>query len=754
MKIDSVEIYNFRKLQAAKLEFSQKQTLLVGANNSGKTSAMVAMRLFLKDREGFSPTDITASNWKALESIAQSWIDGNDDSKLTALVTQLPYMDTWLHVSETELHHVAHLIPSLDWKPGRLGVRIRLEPKSLSDMVNEYSKVRQKALDRLDQYSKSKNGDIGDFSLWPKSYQDFLQRRMSGLFSLNAYLLDPDKPADEKPADESPVKDALSPQILPESAQALGPNPFSGLFQIREIKAQRGFADASTSNQPGDDDAENRTPTSKRKLSEQLQAYYQQHINPDKDPTEEDVLALGAFHTAQRTFDELLQEGFSKAIKELELLGYPGFANPKMSISTRIKPTDGLKHPSAVQYDISGDATPLRLPEDYNGLGFQNLISMVFLLMRFRDDWMQVGKQSSNTTTGQHELIAPLQLVLIEEPEAHLHAQVQQVFMRRALNVLRHHDLLKEEDSPFSTQLIVSTHSSHIAHEVAFEDLRYFKRRPASADRVSTSVVANLSGLFGDDNETARFASRYLRTTHCDLFFADGAIMIEGAAERILLPHVIALHHKALAERYITLLEIGGSHAHRLRPLIELLEIPTLLVSDLDAIDPANNRKSVLPKTGANFETANSVLKTWLPKLKNVDDLLNSDSVPQIVGGGFGHIGVVYQRAQLVQCKGDATEQSLVPSTFEDALVLSNLEIVSTMSGTGMTNTFADLVKKSTTADELLKGIFKRLSKNPQKAAFALDLLSIKDMEALTAPPYITNGLTWLNTHLSQGDSE
>jgi len=456
MNIDSVEIHNFRKLHSAKLELSNNQTLLVGANNSGKTSALVAMRLFLKDREGFSPTDITASNWKTLESIAQNWIDDKVEADLTSLVAELPYMDTWLHVSDTELHHVAHLIPSLDWKPGKLGVRIRLEPKSLSDLVTEYSEVRRKSLVRLEEYSKSKEGEIGDFSLWPKSFQDFLQRRMPSLFTLNSYLLDPTKPADDEPSD-----DVLSPQILSESAQALGPDPFSGLLHIREIKAQRGFADASVGKQKSDDDAENRTPASKRKLSEQLQAYYQQHINPDKDPTEEDVSALGAFHTAQRTFDELLQDGFSKALLELESLGYPGIANPKLSISTRIKPTDGLRHPSAVQYDISGDATPLHLPEDYNGLGFQNLISMVFLLMRFRDDWMQVGKQSSNQTDPQRELIAPLQLVLIEEPEAHIHAQVQQVFMRRALNVLRNHELLRGDDSGFSTQLVVSTHSSH-----------------------------------------------------------------------------------------------------------------------------------------------------------------------------------------------------------------------------------------------------------------------------------------------------
>ncbi len=545
MRIDSVEIYNFRKLHKAKLDLSKSQTLLVGANNSGKTSAMVALRVFLKDRGGLSVKDVTASNWSSLEDIATGWLAPEYEigSDLSAIVAQLPFVDVWVCVSDDELHHVAHLIPNLDWKSGALGVRIRLEPKSFPGVISEFRDVRQKALDRLAQYEETQ-GSAEDFSLWPKSFQDFLERRMSALFALNAYLLNPTKPA----LDPTTGEHTLQPQELPDIAIGIGPNPFSGLLHIREIKAQRGFADASDGKVSSEDDGEDRSPTSKRKLSDQLQAYYRRHLDPDKDPTEEDVSALGAFHSAQKTFDERLQQGFSAAIGELETLGYPGIANPKLAISTRIKPTDGLSHPSAVQYDISGNETPLRLPEDYNGLGFQNLISMVFLLMRFRDDWMQVGKYSGSDDVADPDLIAPLQLILIEEPEAHLHAQVQQVFMRRALDVLRNHDLLKQEDSPFATQLVVSTHSSHIAHEVEFADLRYFKRKPATADTVPTSDVANLSGLFGDDSATSQFAARYLRTTHCDLFFADGAIMIEGAAERILLPHFIKNAHKRLSE--------------------------------------------------------------------------------------------------------------------------------------------------------------------------------------------------------------
>ena len=65
--------------------------------------------------------------------------------------------------------------------------------------------------------------------------------------------------------------------------------------------------------------------------------------------------------------------------------------------------------------------------------------------------------------------------MLVEEPEAHLHVQVQQVFIRKAYSVLRNHEKLGKSDA-FSTQLVISTHSSHIAREEEFANLRYFKR--------------------------------------------------------------------------------------------------------------------------------------------------------------------------------------------------------------------------------------------------------------------------------------
>ena len=69
MKLTRIEVFNFRKLRRARLNMSNKQTLLVGANNSVKTSAMKALRKFLKDCGGIDTRDLTASNWAVIEQI-------------------------------------------------------------------------------------------------------------------------------------------------------------------------------------------------------------------------------------------------------------------------------------------------------------------------------------------------------------------------------------------------------------------------------------------------------------------------------------------------------------------------------------------------------------------------------------------------------------------------------------------------------------------------------------------------------------
>lgn len=119
-------------------------------------------------------------------------------------------------------------------------------------------------------------------------------------------------------------------------------------------------------------------------------------LDPEKSPSSEDLDILQAAEQARQVFDKNLIIKFAPAIRELEELGYPGIADPKLTIATKMVMGETLKHDAAVQYTLSRSDTTLKLPEKYNGLGYQNLISMVFDLMRFRDDWMHEGKAETD----------------------------------------------------------------------------------------------------------------------------------------------------------------------------------------------------------------------------------------------------------------------------------------------------------------------------------------------------------------------
>jgi hypothetical protein len=372
--------------------------------------------------------------------------------------------------------------------------------------------------------------------------------------------------------------------------------------------------------------------------------------------------------------------------------------------------------------------------------------------MSFRDDWMQVGKMGKKAAIKSDDdlVIPPLHLVLVEEPEAHLHAQVQQVFIREAYKILRKHSNLGQNNS-HTTQLTISTHSSHIAHECEFSYLRYFRRKPAECvGEVPISTVINLSEVFGKDEETERFVTRYIKTTHCDLFFADAAILIEGSAERILVPHFIREHFPELSRSYLTLLEINGSHAHRLRPLIEHLGLTTLIVADLDSVNPASNNSSIQPARKQNLTTKNETLKTWLPEKFLIDELLDlNDDFKVKEYDPLFCIRVAYQCPIMTRLNAIKAPEEFLSRTFEDALVFENIDIFKDFGENGLAKKFKTAINQSNDIESLGQEIFKALQGTSDKAGFALDILCMKDLKNLKVPTYLNEGLAWLQEKMS-----
>ena len=735
MNIIFFEIQNFRKLKSCRVEIASQETILIGANNSGKTSAMDAMILFLKNnrRKDIAATDFTLSNWSHINKIGKQWADSGEDNKPDLTLEQwlpyLPSIDVWLEANDADIHHVIHLLPTLDWKPDqKLGVRLVFAPKDIEKLYKDFQDA-YKIARNTEPITSSK--DKSKLSLWPDSMWDFLDRELHRHFEVKSYILDPTQCCD-------PENGVAKPQPLPTDSEPMGREPFDGLFKIDVISAQRGFSDPKT-----EDDSHSGFAS----LSTQLRQYFSKHLDPSESPDASDIGALQAIEAAKTVFDEKLKTSFAPAIGELEGLNYPGFSDPQISLTSKINPIDSLDHKTAVQFNVlpeDTDSMSLALPEKYNGLGYQNLISIVFSLIRFRDEWMRVGK-AAKRQRNDDPIIEPLHIVLIEEPEAHLHAQVQQVFIKKAYQVLLNNDRLKNGE--LSTQLIVSTHSSHIAHELDFTCLRYFRREPArKKGEIPSATVVNLSKTFGDATETSKFATRYIKSTHCDLFFADAAILVEGSAERMLVPHFIRHKFQKLDQSYISLLEIGGSHAHRLRPLLETLGLLSLVITDLDSIGEYDTKK-VFPERNKNYRTGNTTLKKWVPGKELLDELLDLPDNEKQSENGL--IGVAYQCPIRLTYKDDSDEEEAIPYTFEDSLALTNLKLFRDYQDPkGLLKKLTNALGKETLNDASVD-MFKELGIG-SKAEMALELFYLTEPSDLEPPDYISDGLKWLEGKLAE----
>lgn len=754
MRIEAVEIRNFRKLSCVRLALSRETTLLVGANNSGKTSALIALRSFLKDGiRAFGKNDLTLSRWHDVNDIGAAWV-ATDGPPMTPVGTWdrlLPSLDVWLKVEDKEIHRVSALIPTLDWAGGLVGVRIALEPDDERELALAFRDVWVKSQALKGQWRDRRAGDASEnvessgqskesenLSIWPENLVDFLSRHFQKYLKLRYYVLDP-------VLFKEPKADVAQVQALPPGAEALPSNPLERIVRIDEINAQRGFGEIA---EPGGDGATRRISDSAR-LSRQLGDYYTNHLDPSENPGLEDLDALETIAIAQKGFDVRLEEAFKVAFGEMATLSYPGVTDPKIRVASKLSASESLNHESAVSFalDIAGrPATQdMHLPEGQNGLGYQNLISMVFRLMSYRDRWMRVGKA---TTSNPDQRIEPIHLVLVEEPEAHLHVQVQQVFAKKAFEVLRRHTDLGEKKD-LTTQLIISTHSSHIAHELPFESLRYFRRLQAGTQvDVPTSTVINVGSAFGSKVATQQFVTRYLRIQHADVFFADALILVEGPAERMLIPHFIKNRHPTVHHAYVTMLEIGGSHAHRLRPLVDALKIPTLVVTDLD---PQLDGRSIPTARGADQISGNPTLKQWWKQGDDIDALLGATAESkELPGDQQFAVRFAYQVPVTTETAGGKGE--VLPTTFEDALAFENVNFFVTLDGTGLTKKFKETLSSSVSLPTAAGDLQKHL-KTGSKAELALDVLADPEFDAIIPPMYIEEGLSWLAARLAKPDA-
>ena len=701
MKIKFIDIKNFRKLKKVRIDFSDDTTLFVGANNSGKTSVITLFKKFFNSVK-FSLTDISLDAWKKLEMVGKKILNQEIVSRQD-FQDVLIALDIWLSVDENQIHYVADLIPTLDWNGGDLGVRLVLEPdeKNLEQLQRDFREAHKKEEEKKKEYNLI----------------DFLSNKFN-YFSIKMYLLDPAK------------KDLVSQELISEQ-ESVDIELLKKLIQIDVVDATRKVVDSDVKD----------VMDKKYILSSRISSYYKKYLENVDELSQEDITALEAAHNAEKAYSERFSTKLQSVLKEISHFGYPGLTDSDIVFNSKLSLVDSFKHEGAVQYRVkSSNKTNMSytLPEQCNGLGYQNLIDIIFQLISIRDSWLN---------NKQWDFISPIHLVLIEEPEAHLHAQVQQVFIKQAYTLLTHHEIIRNVPS-LSTQLVVSTHSSHIAYECDFSQIRYFKReQPADDQVIPTSTVINMSQVFDNNQEeTKKFVERYIKAAHCDLFFADAVILVEGSAERILIPYFIRERYKKLNQCYISILEVGGSHAHRLEPLIGQLGLFCLVITDLDA---AKGKEKTYPARNCGQKTTNPTLNKWLKKTE-IDDLISLTEEKKILKGETGSL-VYFCYQQEVDCSEDKFKK-IIPSTFEDAVFVENYQFFATIKESrGLVYSFCEAYDKSKDFEDWKKNMLNILKKSGgQKAQFALDILCSIDFSLFHIPTYINDGLAWLEKNLCQ----
>ena len=204
MQIKCIEIANFRRLASTHVDFDKKTTIFVGANNSGKTSAMVALRYFLIAPRSLALRDITLSNWPQIDRIGLAW------EKIAPPPVHfddlLPQLDVWLDVPLNQIRYVGHILPSLDWKGGELGVRLQFRPNDVEKLKVAYLAARESAATA----AKFSLPDGKPLEMWPQSLAEFLARELHKHVSLQAFTFDPS-------ARTEPLKGLARPQALPKA---------------------------------------------------------------------------------------------------------------------------------------------------------------------------------------------------------------------------------------------------------------------------------------------------------------------------------------------------------------------------------------------------------------------------------------------------------------------------------------------------------------------------------------------------------
>ncbi|HWO78441.1 MAG TPA: AAA family ATPase [Bacillus sp. (in: firmicutes)] len=697
MRLKDVEIKNFRLLSNLtrnnNVHIDPRTTLIVGKNNSGKTSFSHIFERFLMGGK-FDWEDFSLDCHSKFRTIFEHYLlaikDDNRELKQKCY-EQIPYIEMILTIEYTDQDNWSNIRPLLT----------TLDDSNTLKISFLYT------LERADQFFEHLHKEYN------KNVEKDIIEHISKLHS-------------------SYFKLSIRPYSTDTETIKVSLTEINKIIGTCFIAAQREVDDGNSK--------------SSSKLSSVFQKEYRNRSIKFSDITEsgQEIEALKEeVFKANSEIDQKLEAFFDEFIRSYSKFGYPNMEDTTLILKSNMTVTN-LFHSIKLFYKDNEHL----LPEKYNGLGYSNLIYIISEILSFKSLIQENGTD--------------LNLIFIEEPEAHMHPQLQSILIQRISTFL--------EENQINAQIIITTHSSHIVSSSTFESIRYFLRKNKQIvvkDMMKFTVNKNAAIQDEEENtydvDTLQFLKRYITLVKCDMFFADKIVMVEGLCERLLMPLFFekldveissmiresdqSIPIKILSEQYISLIEVSGAYMHKFREFLEFLEVKTLIITDIDCckqsvstkINKDGSEKKTIRKCEVKEEwldelvTTNPTLKEWLPGSKYIKDLLNIPHEKKIEG----NIAVTYQnnsckRGGIIKCG----------RTFEEAFLIDNAKFI--FENKDNLSSIAKIIKDYSNYQDIIENsynVYEYIDKNDKKSNFAFDLMYLRDWEV---PSYIKEGLLWL----------
>lgn len=657
IKLAKLRIEGFRLLEDVEISIEPTATVIVGRNNSGKTSLTEIFEKFLSEPAGqFRLEDFSSAvRPKFITAKALRNADAPPEEVLAAL-PKIALQLTFSYPADAgDLGPLSPFIIDLDLNCTTAVARI------------EYAASLNTLAGLLD-FPPPEEGTDENHALFRH-----LREAFNTCYAVSVTAIDPTDASNRREFDK------------------LG--PLVALIHTGFVKAQRTL-DVS---KRGDTDVIGKILSKLFRTANGLGA-------SDGDQAIANQLKLSVAQlesSMQGDFDSQLEA----LLPALNTFGFPGLNDTKLLPQTTINVEDLLKENTRILYTGSDG---VHLPEGYNGLGTRNLIYILLQLEALHKTY-----RGTPTRPGTH-------VVFIEEPEAHLHPQMQEVFIGQLNEAIATLSQKYPDEPLWQVQFIVSTHSSHLANAAEFSAIRYFLNEQTLVAGVRRTKVKDFrkgAELISPDDQS--FLQQYMTLTKCDLYFADKAILVEGATERILMPRIVKSvdaeldASTRLARQYITTMEVGGAYAQIFYPLLDFLELKALVITDLDAVKLVEGKYKKCP-CAAGERTSNSAIKAWFGDNAVSIEALQAKSAAEKTKR---FVRIAYQTPE--------DNSTHCARSYEDALILANLELFEIVDDDSAATSAWDTAQS--------------FGKSEQAIKYAI----MKD--DWNVPKYIKDGLRWLS---------